>query len=167
MDLPAKIRVEEIKEENPPTNQGGLDMSVNGITNVTQSYENRKRTRQRLTRTSKLTKEQKNIESTPAATYEKRMSRRLTARRSIQRYGNHDRLIAESEQRAESLRKLVENAVKAGETYNERQIFMHFSEKESYRLIQRHRHRRKRILRRMVIGEWNRPLRDYFPLQKH
>jgi hypothetical protein len=96
-------------------------MSVNGITNVTQSYENKKTDKTKTNQNQRTDqKEQKNIESTPAATYEKNEpevdSKKIYTRDTV----TIDRLIAESEQRAESLRKLVEKMLlKQGETYNE------------------------------------------------
>ncbi|MHB8129391.1 MAG: hypothetical protein ACYDEX_10365 [Mobilitalea sp.] len=96
-------------------------MSVNGITNVAQSYDNKSAAKTKTNQNQQVVGEekQKNTESESAVVYEK--SEQKAEKKVYQRDTvSIDKLIAEAEKRTQSLRNLVEKMMrKQGKAYDD------------------------------------------------
>ncbi len=99
-------------------------MSVNGIATVAQSYDNKSTTKAKTNENKQVEEtKQKDTENTTAAVYEKSEETADTkANKKIYKKDTAtiDRLLAEADKRAQSLRSLVEKMMlKQGETFTE------------------------------------------------
>jgi len=94
-------------------------MSVNGITNVAQSYDNKSTAKTNQNQQVADEEKQKSTESEPAVVYEK--SEQTVEKKVYQRDTvSIDKLMAEAEKRTQSLRDLVEKMMrKQGKAYND------------------------------------------------
>lgn len=124
--ITAKEGIIELRQPKPD-NQGGEipyfimedeSMSVNGISNVNQTYENKNTAKAKVNNTSQA--EQSKTEASPAAVYEKSEqttdSKKVYTRDQV----TIDRLKAEADRRTQSLRDLVQKLLlKQGETFDE------------------------------------------------
>lgn len=96
-------------------------MSVNGITNVAQSYDNKSTAKTKTNQSQQVTGEekQKNTESESAVVYDKseqKVEKKVYQRDTV----SIDKLIAEAEKRTQSLRNLVEKMMmKQGKSYDD------------------------------------------------
>jgi hypothetical protein len=96
-------------------------MSVNGINNVTQTYDTTGTTKTKTSQ-AKSSDETKRKDTETAAVYEKSESDTSTSAKKIYKRDQHtiDRLLAEAEKRSQSLRDLVQKMfTKQGETFTE------------------------------------------------
>lgn len=101
--------------------QGGFDMSVNGINNVTQSYDTTS-TGKTKTSQSQSVNETEQKDTDTAAVYEKSESDTSASTKKIYKRDQQtiDKLLAEAEKRSQALRDLVQKMLtKQGETFTE------------------------------------------------
>lgn len=119
---PIKIPVkpQDTGEEKSSSYQGGWDMSVNGVTNGTQTHEAKNAAKVKSNQNQ--ASEEKKIKDTDdtAAVYEK--GENTASKNKIYQRDNAtvERLMAEAEKRAQSLRDLVQKMLlKQGQTLND------------------------------------------------
>jgi hypothetical protein len=110
--------IRQLRRSNPPLNQGGFKMSVNGITNATQTYDNN--AKRKTNQDSPVTKAMPVKAERDAAIYEKG-EQSVEKKKVYQRdTATIDRLLAEADKRAQTLRDLVYKMLREqGQTVND------------------------------------------------